>query len=202
MKSLGEVEFEYLFLKDAKLRPCLGCYACMALGEDKCPLRDDRAAIEEGNAGGRWRHTLFPGARPQRQRPHEEFHRSLRLLEPSASVPPAEDFDACEHGRQRHEKDAIFLEERAGGRPDRPRPGNRHAALAADPARGSGKGKGRRPRREGLLSGLPRRFASEADFLCLHHVPRSSKGRPRVEALPAGRLCVLCGGRTITTPRK
>ncbi len=46
MKSLGEVEFEYLFLKDAKLRPCLGCYACMALGEDKCPLRDDRAAIE------------------------------------------------------------------------------------------------------------------------------------------------------------
>ena len=42
----GEVEFEYLFLKDAKLGTCLGCYACMALGEDKCPLRDDRAAIE------------------------------------------------------------------------------------------------------------------------------------------------------------
>ena len=47
MKSLGDVEFEYLFLKEAYLKPCTGCYACMAQGEDKCPLADDRAAMEQ-----------------------------------------------------------------------------------------------------------------------------------------------------------
>jgi multimeric flavodoxin WrbA len=47
MKAIGDVEFAYLFLKDANLKPCLGCYTCMAKGEDKCPLKDDRAAIEE-----------------------------------------------------------------------------------------------------------------------------------------------------------
>jgi len=47
MKAMGEVEFEYLFLKDANLKPCLGCYNCMAKGEDKCPLKDDRAVIEQ-----------------------------------------------------------------------------------------------------------------------------------------------------------
>ena len=47
MKTMGKVEFEYLFLKDANLKPCLGCYNCMAKGEDKCPLKDDRTAIEQ-----------------------------------------------------------------------------------------------------------------------------------------------------------
>jgi multimeric flavodoxin WrbA len=47
MKAIGDVEFAYLFLKDANLKPCLGCYTCMALGEDRCPLKDDRAAIEQ-----------------------------------------------------------------------------------------------------------------------------------------------------------
>jgi len=47
MKAMGDVEFAYLFLKDANLKPCTGCYTCMAKGEDKCPLRDDRAAIEQ-----------------------------------------------------------------------------------------------------------------------------------------------------------
>lgn len=46
MKVMGEVEFACLFLRDANLKPCTGCYACMARGEDKCPLKDDRAAIE------------------------------------------------------------------------------------------------------------------------------------------------------------
>jgi hypothetical protein len=46
MKALGEVEFEYLFLKDANLQPCKGCYACIPKGEDKCPLKDDRAKIQ------------------------------------------------------------------------------------------------------------------------------------------------------------
>ncbi len=47
MKAVGDVEFEYLFLKDANLRPCTGCYTCLAKGEEKCPLRDDRATIEQ-----------------------------------------------------------------------------------------------------------------------------------------------------------
>jgi len=47
MKTIGDVEFSYLFLKDANLKPCSGCYTCMAQGEDKCPLQDDRAAIEQ-----------------------------------------------------------------------------------------------------------------------------------------------------------
>ncbi len=45
MKERGEVEFEYLFLKDANLQPCKGCFACVTRGEDKCPLKDDRAKI-------------------------------------------------------------------------------------------------------------------------------------------------------------
>jgi NAD(P)H-dependent FMN reductase len=47
MRAMGNIEFEYLFLKDANLKPCTGCYTCMAIGEDKCPLKDDRAAIEQ-----------------------------------------------------------------------------------------------------------------------------------------------------------
>jgi len=47
MKAAGDIEFAYLFLKDANLKSCLGCYTCMAKGEDKCPLKDDRAAIEQ-----------------------------------------------------------------------------------------------------------------------------------------------------------
>ncbi len=47
MKAMGDVEFTYLFLKDADLKSCTGCYTCMARGEDKCPLKDDRPAIEQ-----------------------------------------------------------------------------------------------------------------------------------------------------------
>jgi multimeric flavodoxin WrbA len=47
MKAQGDAEFEYLFLKDANLKPCTGCYTCIAKGEDKCPLTDDRATIEQ-----------------------------------------------------------------------------------------------------------------------------------------------------------
>jgi len=46
MKSLGGVTFDYLLLKDADLRPCRGCYVCLAKGENKCPLADGRADIE------------------------------------------------------------------------------------------------------------------------------------------------------------
>jgi multimeric flavodoxin WrbA len=47
MKQLGDVEFEYVFLKDVRLGQCLGCQVCFDKGEDKCPLKDDRAMLEE-----------------------------------------------------------------------------------------------------------------------------------------------------------
>lgn len=46
MKQKGAVDFEYVFLKDANLAMCKGCFACVTRGEDKCPIKDDRAALE------------------------------------------------------------------------------------------------------------------------------------------------------------
>lgn len=42
LKKLGEVEFEYLYLRNLKLQPCIGCAVCLEVGEEKCPLKDDR----------------------------------------------------------------------------------------------------------------------------------------------------------------
>lgn len=47
MESMGQVEFEYLFLRDANLGLCRGCYGCVIRGEGTCPIDDDRAAIEK-----------------------------------------------------------------------------------------------------------------------------------------------------------
>jgi len=47
MRSLGDVEFEYVFLRDVNLQPCRGCYLCLGKGEDKCPIKDDRPLIEK-----------------------------------------------------------------------------------------------------------------------------------------------------------
>lgn len=46
LKRKGEADFEYVFLKDANLAMCKGCFTCVTKGEDKCPLKDDRAALE------------------------------------------------------------------------------------------------------------------------------------------------------------
>lgn len=46
LKKHGDVDFEYLYLKDAKLETCRGCTACILRGEEKCPLKDARAEIE------------------------------------------------------------------------------------------------------------------------------------------------------------
>lgn len=46
MTQLGDVEFEYVFLKDLHLEPCRGCGVCLDKGEDRCPLKDDRAMLE------------------------------------------------------------------------------------------------------------------------------------------------------------
>lgn len=45
MKSLGQVEFEYLFLKDFHLGFCKGCGVCFTTGEEFCPHKDDREKI-------------------------------------------------------------------------------------------------------------------------------------------------------------
>ena len=40
-----DIEFEVLTLKDLDLRFCKGCYACIRLGEERCPLKDDRDVL-------------------------------------------------------------------------------------------------------------------------------------------------------------
>jgi multimeric flavodoxin WrbA len=45
LKAHGEVEFEYLYLRNLKLQTCIGCAACLELGEEKCPLKDDRDMV-------------------------------------------------------------------------------------------------------------------------------------------------------------
>ncbi|MCE1252165.1 MAG: NAD(P)H-dependent oxidoreductase [Anaerolineae bacterium] len=47
MKSLGQVDFEYLWLKENNLKDCTGCHICIKQGEEKCPLKDDTALIEQ-----------------------------------------------------------------------------------------------------------------------------------------------------------
>ena len=47
MQRNGNVDFEYLFLKDASLETCRGCTVCFLRGEEKCPLKDSRAEIEK-----------------------------------------------------------------------------------------------------------------------------------------------------------
>ncbi|HOI12433.1 MAG TPA: flavodoxin family protein [Methanoculleus sp.] len=45
MRSLGDVEFEYLMLRDVGLEPCRGCLTCFTWGEERCPVRDDAPAV-------------------------------------------------------------------------------------------------------------------------------------------------------------
>lgn len=42
LKLHGEIEFEYIFLKDYHLEYCKGCCMCFNKGEEYCPLKDDR----------------------------------------------------------------------------------------------------------------------------------------------------------------
>ena len=46
MKSLGDVTFNYIYLSEVSLAQCRGCFACIARGEEKCPLKDGFADIE------------------------------------------------------------------------------------------------------------------------------------------------------------
>lgn len=40
------VEFEYIILKDINLEPCRGCFQCLKIGENHCPIKDDQLQIE------------------------------------------------------------------------------------------------------------------------------------------------------------
>jgi len=43
----SSIRFEYLHLRESNLKGCLGCYRCLADGEENCPLKDDQSKIEE-----------------------------------------------------------------------------------------------------------------------------------------------------------
>lgn len=47
MRYMGNVEFEYLMLKDAGLSQCSGCFACLSKGENLCPHKDSALIIEQ-----------------------------------------------------------------------------------------------------------------------------------------------------------
>jgi multimeric flavodoxin WrbA len=47
MKGMDNVTFEYLFLKDVDLQMCRGCFSCVIKGENFCPIKYDRAEIED-----------------------------------------------------------------------------------------------------------------------------------------------------------
>jgi len=54
LKTFGDVECEYVFLKDVNLSNCRGCGSCFLKGEERCPLHDDRDVLIEKleNSGG------------------------------------------------------------------------------------------------------------------------------------------------------
>lgn len=45
LNKLGTYDFDYVFLSDTDLKMCRGCHNCLFIGEDKCPVRDDRKKI-------------------------------------------------------------------------------------------------------------------------------------------------------------
>jgi multimeric flavodoxin WrbA len=47
MKKKGNVDFEYLFLKDLGFGQCTGCHNCVIRGEENCLQRESVAKVEE-----------------------------------------------------------------------------------------------------------------------------------------------------------
>jgi multimeric flavodoxin WrbA len=47
LQKACNAEFEYIWLKDARIEPCKGCFVCFPQGEDKCPNRDDDVHVIE-----------------------------------------------------------------------------------------------------------------------------------------------------------
>jgi multimeric flavodoxin WrbA len=47
LTQFGDVEFEYVHLKDVELKPCKGCFVCFMKGEERCPVKDDKEMIAQ-----------------------------------------------------------------------------------------------------------------------------------------------------------
>ncbi len=47
LQKICPAEFEYIWLRDAHIEPCTGCFVCFPRGEDKCPNRDDDVRLIE-----------------------------------------------------------------------------------------------------------------------------------------------------------
>ena len=47
LAQYGDVEFDYVHLKDVELRPCKGCFVCFMKGEERCPVKDDKEMIAQ-----------------------------------------------------------------------------------------------------------------------------------------------------------
>ncbi len=47
LAQFGDVEFEYVHLKDVELKPCRGCFVCFIKGERRCPVKDDKEMIAQ-----------------------------------------------------------------------------------------------------------------------------------------------------------
>ena len=47
LQSLGDIQFEIVFLSDYNLSLCRGCKTCFLRGEEHCPLKDDRDILIE-----------------------------------------------------------------------------------------------------------------------------------------------------------
>jgi multimeric flavodoxin WrbA len=45
--QFGDVEFDYVHLKDVELKPCRGCFVCFIKGEERCPVKDDKEMIAQ-----------------------------------------------------------------------------------------------------------------------------------------------------------
>ncbi len=45
LQKICPAEFEYVWLKDAHIEPCKGCFVCFPNGEDTCPNRDDDVRV-------------------------------------------------------------------------------------------------------------------------------------------------------------
>jgi multimeric flavodoxin WrbA len=47
LNSRGDINFQYIYLKDSCLEYCRGCLLCMRKGEDACPTKDSAAELRK-----------------------------------------------------------------------------------------------------------------------------------------------------------
>jgi multimeric flavodoxin WrbA len=47
LAEFGDIEFDYVHLKDVELEPCRGCFTCFIKDEERCPVKDDKAMIAQ-----------------------------------------------------------------------------------------------------------------------------------------------------------